>query len=262
MEPTPLDALVDYLDGHLRVRQIADHAHALNGLQLANDGTITRLAAAVDASLSTVSEAVAAGCDLLLVHHGLFWNGLQPMTGNRRKLFKTALDGNLAIYSAHLPLDTGFDGNSFLLAGAIFDDLRGELASDWRPFFESGGTALGVRGRLEVPLGRAQLAERLSRAVGGGPVRVCPGGPEMARHIGIVTGAAGSEVRRVAGEGIDTFITGEGPHWTYALAEEAGVNILYGGHYATETLGVKKLTAHLGERFGLPWAFIDRPTGL
>lgn len=257
MDPT-LDALVNYLDARLRVREIADYANALNGLQLANDGAVSRLAAAVDASLSTVGEAVAAGCDLLLVHHGLFWNGLAPMTGNRRQLFKTALEGNLAIYSAHLPLDAGREGNSSLLAGAMFDDG----CVEWQPFFEAKGTMIGVRGRLEVPLARAEVGARLSRAVGGGAVRVCPGGPEMARHIGIVTGAAGAEVRKAAEEGIETFVTGEGPHWTYALAEEAGVNILYGGHYATETFGVKNLAAHLGERFGLPWEFIDRPTGL
>ncbi len=257
MEPT-LDALVNHLDGRLRVREIADYPNALNGLQLANDGTITHLVAAVDASLSTVSEAAESRSGLLLVHHGLFWNGVQAMTGNRHKLFKTALDGDLAIYSAHLPLDTGFEGNSFLLARTMFDDLH----TEWQPFFESKGTMIGFRGRLEVPLARAELAERLSRAVGGGTVRVCPGGPEMSRHIGIVTGAAGSEVRKMAEEGIDAFITGEGPHWTHALAEEVGVNILYGGHYATETFGVKKLAAHLSERYGLPWEFIDHPTGL
>lgn len=260
--PPTLDALVNYLDGRLRVREIADYAGALNGLQLANDGHITHIAAAVDANLATVSEAAEAGDGLLLVHHGLFWHGAQPMTGNRRKLFKTAFDGNLAIYSAHLPLDTGLEGNSSLLLNALFHRLHVDLPHEWRPFFESKGTMIGVRGRLEVPLAREELAERLSRAVGGGAVRICPGGPDLARHVGIVTGAAGSEVRKVAEEGIDTFITGEGPHWTHALAEEVGVNILYGGHYATETFGVKKLAAHLGGQFGLPWNFINRPTGL
>ena len=80
--------------------------------------------------------------------------------------------------------------------------------------------------------------------------------------MGVITGAAGAEARRVAAEGIDVLITGEGPHWTYALAEEVGINILYGGHYATETFGVKALAAHLGEKFSLPWGFIDRPSGL
>jgi dinuclear metal center YbgI/SA1388 family protein len=259
VEPT-LDSLVNYVNGRLHVREMGDYAHALNGLQLENDGAVTRIGAAVDASLSTVTEAVESGCTLLLVHHGLFWNGLQPMTGNRRKLFKTALDGNLAIYSAHLPLDTSFHGNSYLLAEKCFD--RVSLAFEWRPFFEAKGTMIGWRGRLDVPLDREALAAKLSKAVGGGPVRICPGGPELSRHIGVVTGAAGSEVRRVAEEGIDALITGEGPHWTYTLAEEVSVNIFYGGHYATETFGVKKLAEDLGKQYNLPWEFIDCPTGL
>ncbi len=244
-----------YLDERLRVCEIADYPNALNGLQLENDGTVARVAAAVDASLSTIRTAVAAGCDLLLVHHGLYWSGVQTMTGNRRQLFRLALAGNLAVYSAHLPLDTGDAGNSALLARACFPDAA------WRPFFDYKGTPVGCRARLAEPLSRAVVAERLARAVAG-PVRICPGGPEEAREVGVVTGGAGSEVARVAGEGIDTFLTGEGPHWTYALAEEVGVNILYGGHYATETFAVKALAAHLSERFGLPWEFILLPTGL
>lgn len=250
-----LAELCRHLDDHLRVHEVADYANALNGLQLENDGGVSRVAAAVDASLSTVRAAVAAGCDLLLVHHGLYWHGLQPMTGNRRELFRRAMAGNLAIYSAHLPLDTGEEGNSTLLARACFPSVA------WRPFFDVKGTPIGCRARLDESIQRDAAAAVLTRAVDG-PVRVCPGGPGWVREIGVITGAAGSEVRRVAEEGIDTFLTGEGPHWTYALAEEVGVNVLYGGHYATETFAVKKLAAHVGERFGLPWEFIPMPTGL
>jgi putative NIF3 family GTP cyclohydrolase 1 type 2 len=88
------------------------------------------------------------------------------------------------------------------------------------------------------------------------------GGPEVVRRVGIITGGAGSEIAAVAATGVDTFITGEGPHWSYTAAEELGVNLLYGGHYATETFGVKALAAWLGERAGLPWTFVDHPTGL
>jgi putative NIF3 family GTP cyclohydrolase 1 type 2 len=105
------------------------------------------------------------------------------------------------------------------------------------------------------------LTERLFEALGRG-AHLCPGGPEITRTIGIVTGGAGSEVAEAAALGIDTFITGEGPHWSYTLAEELGINVLYGGHYATETFGVKALAAHLSEKFGVPWEFIDHPTGL
>ena len=96
----------------------------------------------------------------------------------------------------------------------------------------------------------------------GSPVKLCPGGPKTARRIGVVTGGAGAEIFLAAREGMDTFITGEGPHWSYTAAEELGVNVIYGGHYATETFGVKALAAHLSRRFKLPWEFINHPTGL
>ena len=105
------------------------------------------------------------------------------------------------------------------------------------------------------------LAHKLEQSLGG-PVKVFPGGPEEARSIGVITGGAGSEIYTVAREGIDTFITGEAPHWAAVAADELGINLLLGGHYATETFGVKALAAHLSNRFNLPWEFIDFPTGL
>ena len=242
-----------YLNDFLHVRQIADYPNALNGLQLENGGTVSRIAAAVDASGHTVGQAVGRGADLLLVHHGLFWSGLQPMTGGYYGQWKRAFDAGLAVYSAHLPLDAHPEvGNNALLCRAL------NLGAT-TPFFDFKGTRIGLR--ASVSCERAELAARLETVVGG-RVLLCPGGPERVREIGVITGGAGAEARAVAAEGIDTFITGEGPHWTYALAEELGINIFYGGHYATETFGVKALAAHLGARFGLPWEFIDHPTGL
>src|SRR5262249_60614406 len=108
---------------------------------------------------------------------------------------------------------------------------------------------------------REKLAQMVRRAVGT-DVRVIPGGPEVCRRIGVVTGGAGGDLKVAEAEGVDTFITGEGPHWTYALAEELGLNVIYPGHYATETFGVKALAAHLSHRFKVPWIFLDHPTGL
>jgi putative NIF3 family GTP cyclohydrolase 1 type 2 len=105
------------------------------------------------------------------------------------------------------------------------------------------------------------LASRLRGAVGG-KVHLIPEGPEICRRIGVVSGGAGGDLKQAAQEGVDTFITGEGPHWTYAMAEELGLNVLYGGHYATETFGVKALAEHLSKRFKIPWVFLDHPTGL
>ena len=249
-----LSEITRYLDEYLRLRQIADYPEAHNGLQLENGGTVTKIGAAVDACGYTIRAAAERGIDLLLVHHGLFWGGVHPMVGNRYQMWKQAMDAGIAVYSAHLPLDAHPEiGNNVLLAAAVG-------LNETEPFMPYKGTMIGLRGKIEEEW-RNVLAERLKRAVGG-TVRMCPGGPVNTRTVGIVTGGAGAEVRAAAEAGIDTFITGEGPHWTYALAEELGVNILYGGHYATETFGVKALAAHLGERYVLPWEFIDHPTGL
>jgi len=250
-----LPDLTDYLNRLLRIAEIADYSNAVNGLQFANaQGEVTKIAAAVDAHLPVVKRATASGCDLLLVHHGLFWSGLQTITGAGFEKTKLSIDHGLAIYSAHLPLDghTIF-GNSILLAQAL------GLEAEWSTCYPYKGFDIGVRS--EVNISRDDVLQRFEKAVGG-KVHLCPGGPQMVKHIAIVTGGAGSEVAAMKAAGIDTFLTGEGPHWSYTLAEELGVNVMYGGHYATETFGVKALAAHLSEMFDLPWEFIDHPTGM
>ena len=175
------------------------------------------------------------------------------MACSRSKLLRLLLAHDLAVYSSHLPLDAHPRlGNNARLCAAL--GLR-----NLKPFFHTHGQFIGFQTRQR--LARADLAGRLERATGVAP-RVIPGGAEICERIGVVSGGAGGDLRAAASEGVDTFVTGEGPHWTYALAEELGVNVLYGGHYATETLGVKALAAHLSARFKLPWVFLDHPTGL
>jgi dinuclear metal center YbgI/SA1388 family protein len=247
-----LQALVDYMQSYLAVETIADYPQALNGLQLQNSGSVRRIAAAVDASEAVIREAVAAGADLLLVHHGMFWNP-GVLTGARYRKVRVAMEGDLAIYSAHLPLDFHpVVGNNAILAKLL--GLR-----KMKPFLFRKGQAMGLRGEISCSL--HELALRLETALAGA-AHLCPGGSSRPRHVGIVTGGAGSEVEAVSAEGVDTFVTGEGPHWSYPLAEELGLNVFYGGHYATETFGVKALAQHLSKRFRLPWEFIDHPTGL
>ena len=248
-----LSQITDFMDDLLDSKNVADWANALNGLQLANSGNVTRIGAAVDAGERTLEKAVAAGVDLLLVHHGLFWAGLQPLTGAAFRKVRLAIQSDMAIYSAHLPLDVHPTlGNNALLAQAL-----GLTAPE--PFFFEKGRYIGLKAAVSVPLG--ELVARLEKAVGG-TIKVFAGGPEVATRIGVVTGGAGAEIYKAAGEGVDTFITGEGPHWAAIAAEEVGVNLLLAGHYATETFGVKALAAGVGEKFGLPWQFIDHPTGL
>ncbi|MEY5025965.1 MAG: hypothetical protein RLZZ244_1493 [Verrucomicrobiota bacterium] len=247
-----LNALVAYLRDYLCLDSVSDYPRAMNGLQLQNSGKVTRIAAAVDACESVMQDAVVAGADLLVVHHGLFWNS-GPLTGAMYRKVRVAMENDLAVYSAHLPLDVHPEvGNGVLLARAV--GLK-----KLQPFLSIKGQALGVRGEVSCTL--QELARRLEKALENAP-HLCAAGPLRPKRVGVVTGGAGSEVERAVAEGVDTFITGEGPHWSYTLAEELGVNVFYGGHYATETFGVKALAAHLSERFGVPWEFIDHPTGL
>ena len=253
MPKASLAAIVRHCDRLLRTRETGDYEGAANGLQVENSGTVTRLAAAVDASLTTVKLAIAAQADLLLVHHGLFWSPRQPWTGPNHELLRLLVENNLAVYSSHLPLDAHPKlGNNVQLCAAL--GLK-----KLKPFFFSHGQNIGFKSQTRIS--RAELAQRLERATGAKP-RLIPGGREICERIGVVTGGAGAELKQAAAEGVDTFITGEGPHWTFALAEELGLNVIYGGHYATETFGVKALAAELSNKFMVPSVFIDHPTGL
>ncbi len=245
--------ITSYCNRLLRVGEMEDYPGAVNGLQVENSGRVSRIAAAVDASLATLRMAAEARSDLLIVHHGLFWGPSHPWTGRRYELLRSVLDADLAVYSCHLPLDAHPSlGNNALLCDAL--GLRKR-----RPFFTSHGQAIGYRADRKIL--RDELSDRLRKATGA-EARLIPAGPKICRSIGVVSGGAGGELKIAAAEGVDTFITGEGPHWTYALAEELGINVIYGGHYATETFGVKALAAHLSARFKVPWAFLDHPSGL
>ena len=250
---TSLAEIVRYTDKYLRVREIEEWPNALNGLQIENSGRVTKIGAAVDVSTRVLSEAAKKDVDLLLVHHGLFWPGLQPVTNALHRQLRIAFENDVALYSAHLPLDIHPKvGNNAQLAVAL--DLRSTT-----PFLEEKGQLIGLKTRASIL--RDELLRNLERSLGG-KVKAFAFGPKRIKTIGIVTGGAGSEIYRVAQEKIDMFITGEAPHWAAVAAEELGINLILGGHYATETFGVKALAAHLSKRFKLPWEFLDFPTGL
>jgi dinuclear metal center YbgI/SA1388 family protein len=253
MPKASLADIVAYCDRNLRTTEIKDYDGAANGLQVENSGTVRHIVAAVDASRATAKLAIAANADLLIVHHGLFWSPRQPWTGKNYELFRLFMENNLAVYSSHLPLDAHprLGNNARLCAALGLKNLR--------PFFESHGQTIGFKSQTKIS--RQELAARLEKVIGAKP-RIVSGGKDICKTIGVVTGGAGAELKLAAAEGVDTFITGEGPHWTFALAEELGVNVFYGGHYATETFGVKALAAELSKNFKVPWTFLDHPTGL
>ncbi len=248
--------LASLADDYLKVREIPDYPPALNGLQLDGDRPVQKIACAVDACEAVIQEAVALDADLLVVHHGMFWQGAQKIVGGHYRKMKKAIDHGLAIYSAHIPLDVHPEiGNNALLIDAM--GLGGAVGT----FFPWKGIELGLKINGEFTLD--QVVEAVESAIECDLLQLCQGHSDPVRSIGVITGGAGSEVAAMAEQGIDTFITGEGPHWSYPLAEELGLNLLYAGHYATETFGVKALAAWLAPQAGgAHVVFVDHPTGL
>jgi dinuclear metal center YbgI/SA1388 family protein len=248
-----LSEIVEYTNDYLRIAEIEDWPNALNGLQIENSGRVTKIGAAVDVSTRVLAAAAKKDVDLLMVHHGLFWPGLQTVTKALHRQLKLAFENDIALYSAHLPLDSHPKvGNNAQLAAAL------GLKST-KNFFEEKGQLIGLRANLSIS--RNDLLRKLKKALGG-PVKAFNFGPEKPKSVGIVTGGAGSEIYRVAHDKIEAFITGEAPHWAAVAAEELGINLFLGGHYATETFGVKALAAHLSTCFKVPWEFLSFPTGL
>lgn len=254
-----LAEVAEYLDGLLRTDEIRDYPGAVNGVQVEHVGPVRRVAVAVDASVRTIDGALADGANLLVVHHGLFWGGLQPLRGRTYRRLKRLLDHDVAVYSVHLPLDVHPTvGNNVLLARALDLEPAGGFA-------RYADLEVGVRGETDVPT--AALVERV-RAFAereGGTVTVVGCTPErQTRRWGVCTGAGASSdtLREASSLGIDTLIVGEGPHHTAVDADEMGIVVVYAGHYATETLGVRALGRELAQVFGLPWSFVPAPTGL
>lgn len=247
-----------YLDEVVGVGTVPDYPAALNGLQVENLGHITGIAASVDVSLSVLDAAVKSSANMLIVHHGLFWNGPQPIIGALYRRFRLIFTNDLAVYASHLPLDAHPTlGNNALLAKAL------DLVPSG-PFNTYRGAAIGIAGECDIDT-RA-LAARLQRVVEpyGGEVRATAVEPgRRSRRWGICTGAGASSdsLREAVALGLDTLIVGEGPHHTAVDAPDCGLVILFAGHYATETLGVQALARTAATHFGVPWVFLHAPTG-
>jgi dinuclear metal center YbgI/SA1388 family protein len=250
------ESLLQYLDRYLSVPGHPDYPRAFNGLQVEGPDEIGKVVACVDASEASISAAAERGADLLLVHHGLFWDGLVPVVGRRRRKLHLLLERGIALYSAHLPLDAHAEvGNCILLARALGLKPLGR-------FGRHEGIEIGWWGTLGDPEDPERFRDRVAAAVGGGRVHWVPGGPSQVEKVGVVTGAGGSFVGEAVSAGLDALVTGEGAHHHHFDAMEEGIHLFLAGHYATETFGVRALAQHLGERFGLEWDFLEQPTGL
>jgi dinuclear metal center YbgI/SA1388 family protein len=245
--------LSSYLDEYLNVREIPDYKGAFNGLQVTGSADLRSIAVAVDACQATIDMAVQAGAAMMIVHHGLFWGRTAPVTEQYYRRLAALIRHDVALYSCHLPLDAHPEvGNNHVLARRLGLTPSGTFGQ-----FE--GIPIGVTAQADIS--RDEIVSRVRSALGVEP-HVIATGPNHVRNVGVLTGGGGSLIAEAAAAGVDLYVTGEGAHHTYFDAEERGINVVYAGHYATETVGVQALGEHLRSRFGLAVQFFDHPTGL
>jgi dinuclear metal center YbgI/SA1388 family protein len=229
---------------------------SLNGLQVGDrEASVSKVAFAVDGSLASMEKAVEAGAGCLVVHHGLFWGKCLPITGYLYNRIRYLAQNNLALYALHLPLDAQPDfGNNMTLASMLG-------LVDIRPFGEYKRKKIGFRGTLPEPLTLKQIADRLF-GEWDRDLKVFPFGPDPVSTVAVITGDAPREVEQAIDGGVDLYITGETSHEIYHACLESGINVLFGGHYRTETGGIRRLCEKTARELGLETVFIDIPTGL
>lgn len=245
--------LVSYMDDYLRVNEISDVS--INGLQIEGKKEVKKVCLGVDSSLEIFKEASKRKADLILVHHGLIWGGLKSIRGLVKERISYLLENGISLYAAHLPLDMHPEvGNNIGLIKIL-------NLSDPEPFGAYHGVKIGFKGKYEKMKSVKEISKTLERAL---PAKVesFNFGPDKIKSVGIVSGGGGSAFEDCIKEEIDLFITGEPSHTIYHIAKEAGINLIFAGHYATEKLGVMALGKNIEEKYKIKTEFIDIPTGL
>ncbi|HEX6203507.1 MAG TPA: Nif3-like dinuclear metal center hexameric protein [Thermoanaerobaculia bacterium] len=245
------DVLVAYLDELLDSPRQADFGP--NGLQVEGGREVRKVVTAVSACREVFERAAAAGADLVLVHHGLFWKGMPyTLTGVQYGRVAALIENGLSLVAYHLPLDRHAELGNNALAARAFGLV------DVAPFAPYEGEPIGFRGRFPEPIPAAELVARCERVYGQPPVAFTTG-PERVATLGIVSGGAQKELWSAIGGGLDAYLTGEASEWVMNVAREAGIHYLAAGHYATERLGIRALGEHVAERFGIEVEFVDVP---
>lgn len=244
-----------YLKNFLDPDNIQDAA--INGIQVENDGCeIKRIAFAVDASFTSMEKAVKENCQLLITHHGLFWGKVMPVTGNYMKRLKLMLSNNLGLISYHLPLDANDEcGNNSQI-------MRKLGINDIKQFGKYKGTFIGFKGESSDSLSADDVFNKLGIIQGKNNVNYLGFGSKEIKKIAVVSGGASHLLNEAIAEGIDLFITGDSSHELYHDALENRINVLFAGHYLTETFGIKALQKKVEDELKISTIFCDFPTGL
>ena len=246
--------LLAYLDNYLNIAGIEDYGP--QGLQVeADNEQINRLALAVDTSPAVIQAAAGWQADMLLVHHGLLWRSVEPIAGPLGRRVRLLLGSGINLYAAHLALDAHPEvGNNAVLANMFGVEIK----AWWSPY---RGTPLAVVGSLPAATTLAEFVEQIEIQLDT-KSRVLAKGPQQIQRVAILSGFGADEIAAAQATGADTYLTGETSHANYWAADDLGLNVIYAGHYATETVGVKALGRHLVEKFNLQTLFFDFPTGM
>lgn len=253
MKTVSLKEIRSFLDRELCLSEFPDD-ESVNGLQVEGANLISRVGAAVDACEDVFRRAAKEDINFLFVHHGIIWGGLKSVCGVTKKRIKFLLESDISLYACHLPLDwhPRFGNNAQILK--LLDIKK------MCEFGEYHGKRIGYWGKTGDAMSMDSFVKRVDKALKTRSSYV--DFRRKVRRVGIVSGGGWSAIHDAEKLGIDTFLTGEPSHSAYHLAKEIGVNLIFAGHYATETVGVKAVGAMLKRKFGLPVEFIDHPTGL
>jgi dinuclear metal center YbgI/SA1388 family protein len=255
MSEAPTESILAELDGLLDTARFEDYGP--NGLQVPGPPRTARIATGVTASAELFERAAQAGADLLIVHHGLFWgSGFRTVDAKLKRRLGLLFDHGMALAAYHLPLDAHRElGNNALLARALGAERLDE------PFALHGGQPIGCLAQLPDAdgLAPAELTERVRAATDGREPLAYDTGPDRIERLAIVTGGGADYLADAAAAGADALITGEVPERSMSEARELGIGLIAGGHYATETFGVRALGEHLADRFGVEHVFLDVP---
>lgn len=245
--------LVAHLDNYLRLCDFAESS--CNGLQVQGREEVHRIGAAVDACAASIAAAVERKIDFLIVHHGLIWERPEAVVGTHFQRLKMLFDAGINLYAAHLPLDAHLEvGNNAVIARRLGFEVEGR-------FGKYQEMLIGVRGRVTTPLSPAAMLVSACKLFGE-PIRGDMFGAEKITTLAVCSGAAAMLLPEFQTAGIDCFVTGESRHSFYHFCKEHRLNVIYGGHYATETFGVIALSEHIQKEFNLPFEFIDIPSGM
>jgi dinuclear metal center YbgI/SA1388 family protein len=249
-----LNKIVAFLDDYLKTEDVEDSSW--NGLQFEGKSSVKKAAFAVDAGVEAFDEAVKHNADLLVVHHGHFWDFRNPsITGWAKERIKILFENDISLYVSHNPLDRhkeiGHNAEILKLLGARITD----------EFFLHHWKNIGWIGKSKKGLPLKIIEEKLNRELNT-LCMVLPFGPNNVKTIAVCSGGGSySGFYSALDAGVDLYITGDAVE-IYHTAKDAGVNVIFAGHHATETLGLKALSRVLQKKFGIETVFIDLPTGL